>query len=276
MSQRRSSKSHPSFYIDIEKHEEVKKERSHWGVIMVICLLVVGMVGMGAISKGVHVAKGVELATIVEDIKVEQRVVPVAPGIPAQVVLKEAAVQAGQIPDAKVTSPTPVKSEIIQVAGAAGIVQVIPPPALGNAQVSETSSHQPSPLTDLKEILSISPIIIISTPSPQQQQLENILMNLNITPQPTIVNLSKHPNYQSILSYLQQYESHSHTVETHTSPTGIIKLDLKEVAEDEDNIPRVFIGAVPVGNFHEIFELYNDSKLVNYLKERGKGKISIG
>lgn len=271
MSQRRSSKSQPSFYFDIEKHADDEKERSHWGVIGLVCLMVVGMVGMGVI--GNEVGKGLNLGTVVEDILIE-RVVSVAPGVPAQVILQKSPVQTGQIADAKVTSPTPVKSEVILVAGAAGIIPVAPLPQ--DPEASGKSLHQPSPLTDLKEILTISPIIILSTPSQHQQQLENILMNMNITPQPTVINLTKHPNYKNILSYLQQYESHSHTVVTHSNPTGIIKLDTKEEPDVEDNIPRVFIGAVPVGNFHEIFELHEQGKLVGYLKERGKGKICIG
>ncbi|ODV81162.1 uncharacterized protein CANTADRAFT_25391 [Suhomyces tanzawaensis NRRL Y-17324] len=159
---------------------------------------------------------------------------------------------------------------------------------------------------DLKEILLVSPIILISDDpdSSDQQQLEIIIKNLNIHPEPKIVSLDKHPHCKKILNYLKSYESHQDTTipvtTTASSSEAIIKSDLKftqEVLSSEgslyedlryktekklaeshalQNIPRLFIGGVPYGNFQELFKKYKDKSLAQFVREKGKGLITVG
>ena len=55
---------------------------------------------------------------------------------------------------------------------------------------------------NLKEIFSVNPIIVLSLNN-QIDKLNTILLNLNISPEPKIINLSRHPNYLNILKYLK-------------------------------------------------------------------------
>ncbi|KAK6457339.1 uncharacterized protein RJT20DRAFT_134622 [Scheffersomyces xylosifermentans] len=138
---------------------------------------------------------------------------------------------------------------------------------------------------DLKEIFAVNPVIILSSDpsSPKQKQLETILMNINIHPEPKVVNLFKHPNYESILKYLKHYESYT-TIPTGT--TGTIKNNLVYASHEDDadseeqsavdDIPRLFVGGSPYGNYKSIFTLYKNNNLQSYLRERGRGTITIG
>ncbi|ABN66117.2 predicted protein [Scheffersomyces stipitis CBS 6054] len=137
---------------------------------------------------------------------------------------------------------------------------------------------------DLQEIFAVNPVIILSLnpESPKQKKLETILMNINIHPEPKVVDLFRHPDYKKIASYLKSLDIKA--IPSGTS-SGNIKNDLVYSTPDnedddeyssEDNIPRLFIGGMPTGNFKSIFRLYKSNSLQTFLREHGKGHISIG
>lgn len=126
---------------------------------------------------------------------------------------------------------------------------------------------------DLKEMMLISPITILLDDESDDVQktkfLEILFQTLSINPEPKIVNLSKHPHYHQIMTYLQNYAHHEYT-------------PVEASSEDEDDadwrhvdIPRLFVGGIPMGRFNDIISKYNDHELITYLKENGKGLISI-
>ncbi|EER34962.1 predicted protein [Candida tropicalis MYA-3404] len=104
---------------------------------------------------------------------------------------------------------------------------------------------------NLKEIFSVNPIIVLSLNN-QIDKLNTILLNLNISPEPKIINLSRHPNYLNILKYLKNI-NHS----------------------DVENIPRLFLGGLPVGTSKEIIEMYENNELISYLRSKGEGLINV-
>ncbi|KAK6198666.1 uncharacterized protein RJT21DRAFT_122251 [Scheffersomyces amazonensis] len=128
---------------------------------------------------------------------------------------------------------------------------------------SSSSSSSSSPLQALKEIFAVNPIIIISNNNPLQHKFETILMNINIHPEPKIVDLLKHPDYSEIMSYLEVEFAD--------------ELEDEDAMEnDDDDIPRLFIAGKSYGNYYKIFKLYESNLLQSYLREHGKGKITIG
>ncbi|RCK67360.1 hypothetical protein Cantr_02736 [Candida viswanathii] len=104
---------------------------------------------------------------------------------------------------------------------------------------------------NLKEIFSINPIIMLSLNN-QIDKVHTIIMNMNITPEPKVINLSKHPNYNNIMRYLKKI-NHS----------------------DEENIPRLFLGGSPVGTSSEIVEMFENNELLGYLRAKGQGLINV-
>lgn len=138
-----------------------------------------------------------------------------------------------------------------------------------------------NPQGDLLEILSVSPIVILSSSSaapenaefdsPQEDQeslhesnlegqvMEIMLGFLHITPEPRVVDLAKHPHHKEIVHYLQSYSMH--TAESD---------DLEVV-----DIPRVFIGGQPIANHRQVVEKYYNKDLVEFLKHHGKGIINV-
>ena len=139
-----------------------------------------------------------------------------------------------------------------------------------------------NPQGDLLEILSVSPIVILSSSSapaslevddsdsPQDQEslhdnklesqvMEIMLGFLRITPEPRVVDLAKHPHHNEIVHYLQSYSMHT--------------------AENEDDevvdIPRVFIGGQPIANHKQVVEKYYNKDLIEFLKHHGKGIINV-
>lgn len=137
-----------------------------------------------------------------------------------------------------------------------------------------------NPQGDLLEILSVSPIVILSSnPSSAIQdtdetteesrdalyhnKLENQVMEimlgfLHITPEPRVVDLAKHPHHNEIVHYLQSYSMHN-----------------SETSEDELDIPRIFIGGQPVANHKQVVEKYYNKDLVEFLRDHGRGIINI-
>lgn len=137
----------------------------------------------------------------------------------------------------------------------------------------------------------------------KQLEFLKILQNsLTITPEPKVVNLIKHPHYHEILNYLKTYKQHEiQSVQKISAPVPTsIKHDIKynskksiiddEVENvDEDNeiedyesgnddyndIPRLFIGGLPVADYNLIIEKYNNGELIDFLRDQGKGLISI-
>lgn len=103
---------------------------------------------------------------------------------------------------------------------------------------------------NLKEIFSVNPIIILSLNN-QIDEFLTILLNMNISPEPKVINLSKHPNFSHILKYLKNVNG-----------------------SDEENIPRLFLGGQPVGTSQEIIDMYKNNELISYLRSKGQGLIN--
>ena len=129
---------------------------------------------------------------------------------------------------------------------------------------------------DMSEILLIAPVKVLLDEdsgeemlarAKEQNKFLEIVSSLGITPEPKIVNLAKHPHCHEIKDYLRTYASRmtkETTGETLDVSSGVTK-----------DIPRLFIGSVPVGSFGKIIEMNNENKLASYLKANGKGLISI-
>lgn len=129
---------------------------------------------------------------------------------------------------------------------------------------------------DMSEILLIAPVKVLLDEDSVEEKLERakeqnkfleIVSSLGITPEPKIVNLAKHPHCHEIKDYLRTYASRmtkETTGETQDVSSGVTK-----------DIPRLFIGSVPVGSFGKIIEMSNENRLASYLKANGKGLISI-
>lgn len=164
---------------------------------------------------------------------------------------------------------------------------------------------------DLKEILSVSPVIILvsgdqeETESKESQALKILLKSITITPQPLVVNLMKHPHYFEIYKYLKDY--HNHELSSLESPSSPIKDDVKynsklmrlvnddlsgdieatvydqelidsilrEESDDDDSIPRLFIGGKPVGTYGQIIKLHSEGQLLEFLKAQDGESISV-
>lgn len=131
---------------------------------------------------------------------------------------------------------------------------------------------------DLKEMMLISPVTILLddnvTSSPEKNKfLEILFKSLSINPEPKVVNLSKHPHHTEIVDYLHNYAKHEYG----TSDDEVFEDD-----EDEDEqsspakeIPRLFVGGLPVGRFNDIIDEYKNNELIAHLRESGKGLINV-
>lgn len=131
---------------------------------------------------------------------------------------------------------------------------------------------------DLKEMMLISPVTILLddnvTSSPEKNKfLEILFKSLNINPEPKVVNLSKHPHHTEIVDYLHKYAKHEY---------GTSYDEVSEDDEDEDEqassakeIPRLFVGGLPVGRFSDIIDEYKNNELIAHLRESGKGLINV-
>jgi glutaredoxin len=138
-----------------------------------------------------------------------------------------------------------------------------------------TAEEDVYPQMDLKEILSVSPIVIIKNTDPHRasvaylekaKQVENILNNLNITPQPRTVSLIKHPHYNEIVEYLKTYQTHKVDATESTATEGDVTVE---------DIPSVFVGGLPIGNYDDIIELFRSKLLTPLLRKTGKGLITM-
>lgn len=170
----------------------------------------------------------------------------------------------------------------------------------------DVDAHQ-----DLKEILSVSPVIILvsgaqeDTESKESQVLKILLKSITITPQPLVVNLIKHPHYFEIYNYLKDYHNHElSNLETTSSPIkddvkynpklmrlvnddlsgdieatlydqALINEILREESDEDDSIPRLFIGGKPVGTYGQIINLYSEGQLLDFLKAQDEESISV-
>lgn len=130
---------------------------------------------------------------------------------------------------------------------------------------------------DLKEMMLISPVTVllddeVSSSPEKGKMLEILFKSLKINPEPTLVNLSKHPHHAEIVEYLQRYAGHQYGADGATEVTS--DDDENEVDATKD-IPRLFVGGLPIGRFNDIINEYNNNELVAHLKESGKGLISV-
>lgn len=166
----------------------------------------------------------------------------------------------------------------------------------------------------LKEILSVSPITLLINSnqddinSKESQVLRILSKSMTITPEPMVVNLIKHPHYIEIYNYLKNYHHHEMVASTTTTSTPSVKDDvvyftqkmklvnvdlnadvettmydddvinnlLNESEGDEDDcIPRLFIGGKPIGNYDQIINLHSEGELFEFLKNQGEGLINV-
>ncbi|CUM56604.1 uncharacterized protein AC631_04393 [Debaryomyces fabryi] len=130
---------------------------------------------------------------------------------------------------------------------------------------------------DLKEMMLISPVTILLdddvSSSPEKNKfLEILFKSLSINPEPKVVNLSKHPHQTEIVDYLHKYSKHEYGSSN------------EEVSDDEDEdeqatptreIPRLFVGGLPVGRFNDIIDEFKNNELIAHLRESGKGLINV-
>mmetsp|Transcript_2364 Transcript_2364/g.2612 ORF Transcript_2364/g.2612 Transcript_2364/m.2612 type:complete len:292 (-) Transcript_2364:1379-2254(-) len=134
---------------------------------------------------------------------------------------------------------------------------------------------------DLKEMMLISPVTILLdddvSSSPEKNKfLEILFKSLNINPEPKVVNLSKHPHQTEIVDYLHKYSKHEY---------GLSNEEVSDDDEDEDeestpatsakDIPRLFVGGLPVGRFSDIIDEFRNNELIAHLRESGKGLINV-
>lgn len=125
------------------------------------------------------------------------------------------------------------------------------------------------PKQDLKEILLVAPVVVLLDDEGENNSVQREFMTImracgpgfRLTPEPVVVNLSKHPHCDDILDYLRRYMSH--------------ELAHHSVQADEDDIPRLFIGGLPMGNYQHVIESYRSGDLMDELIERGNGLLSI-
>lgn len=169
--------------------------------------------------------------------------------------------------------PQAEKANPKQAVGGSGSISAV---SMGAGSTSG-KIHSPNTQSALKEILLVSAMTILLSNDPQssspnskekEKQVVNIIKSLSITPQPTMVNLIKHPKYDEIVEYLKTYQYHKIDDSTESDSEDIVEVTV-------ENIPSVFIGGLPVGNYDDIIEMYDKKKLVTYLRLVGKGIISV-
>lgn len=136
---------------------------------------------------------------------------------------------------------------------------------------------KPSPQMDLAEILSINPIVLLMNEEnmSKQEQVKQILQTLNITPELKLVNLKKHPHYQEIFEYLKTYRVHNDA-----SNGGMVSdyqrsQYIHNTLNDVDDIPRLFIGGMPVADYNDIVLKYDTNQLHDVLTHFGQGLIKL-
>ncbi|CAH6720348.1 hypothetical protein CLIB1444_03S09912 [[Candida] jaroonii] len=131
-----------------------------------------------------------------------------------------------------------------------------------SSYINEDVEHN-DPQKDLAEILSINSIVILTNEEniKLQTKVENILKNYKITPEIKFIKLNKHPNYDNIYQYLKKFTISDYGIEINN--------------DDENDIPRLFIGGLPMGNYKDIIRKANAEELYGYLKKYGKGLITL-
>lgn len=131
-----------------------------------------------------------------------------------------------------------------------------------SSTIDEEVEHS-DPQRDLAEILSINSIVILTNEEniKLQSKVENILKNYKITPEIKFIKLNKHPNYDNIYQYLKKFTISDYGIEINN--------------DDEHDIPRLFIGGLPMGNYKDIIKKAHTEELYGYLKKYGKGLITL-
>lgn len=117
--------------------------------------------------------------------------------------------------------------------------------------------RQSNPQLDLAEILTINPIVLLVNDENlmKQERAKQILFSLNMAPELQTINLQKHPNYDSILSYLKKLEV--------------------DINYDASDIPRLFVSGSPVAGYSDIIDKYDHGQLVAYLREMGMSNLEL-
>lgn len=130
--------------------------------------------------------------------------------------------------------------------------------------------EEADPKQDLKEMLLVAPVVVLlddeDVNSASRREFMAILnargSGFRLTPEPVVVYLDKHPHRDGILSYLRRYMSHELA---HHISEGL----------EEDDIPRLFIGGLPMGNYQHVIESFRAGDLMDELIEKGNGLVSI-
>lgn len=124
---------------------------------------------------------------------------------------------------------------------------------------------------DITEILSINSVVILTNQMNlvQEQKVREIFTNLKITPEVQFVPLNKHPNYTKIMKYLKDYNmrAYQYDNEDHDSQLNF--------HSDTLDIPRLFIGGLPIANYKDIIQKDRDNVLTNFLRDYGQGLIKL-
>lgn len=126
-------------------------------------------------------------------------------------------------------------------------------------EVSDNSLEvsEANPQVDLAEILTINPIVLLVNGENilKQERAKQILFSLNMAPELQTINLKKHPNYATILNYLEKLET--------------------DGTYDATDIPRLFVSGVPVAGYDDIIDKYEHGQLVTYLREMGMTNLEL-
>lgn len=139
--------------------------------------------------------------------------------------------------------------------------------AKSKSDADKQDSDLVNPQLDLAEILSINSIVLLVNDEnvAQQEEVKKILQNLQINPEVKEVNLKKHPHYDDIWDYLKNYRVHNNEKNYH----------YVESLNEVDEIPRLFIGGLPVADYGDIVNKFNNNQLADFLNEFGRGLIKL-
>lgn len=136
-----------------------------------------------------------------------------------------------------------------------------------------------NPQFDLAEILAINPIVLLINDEfvAEKDHVKQILQNLNINPEVKLVNLMKHPHYEDILDYLKNYRLHvAPTLANVGTKANEPEFEQQFVHQyNMGDIPRLFIGGLPVADYQDIIDKFNNNQLDHFLNEFGKGQIKL-
>lgn len=135
-------------------------------------------------------------------------------------------------------------------------------------------------LEALKEMLLIAPITVLvgdtQDMDKQDKVLQILFQDLHITPEPKKIDIRRHPLCDSIIEYLQKYYGRGDSYKYKIPPVSLHQSTSNTDSDNaNDNIPRLFVGGLPVGSFDDILRMAKQGELVTLLKAKGEDLITI-